>query len=338
MKFRISILALFFTVAACSGGSDTAGTEEGAVSYDSVVESSEHFEGFFDVYQDKESGETYLAIKPEQIDQEFIYNSIVVDGVVEGGAFRGYFADNKIISLRRHFKRIEFVNDNASFYFDPDSALSRAADANISDAVLSVQEIVAEDEASGIILIKADDIFLSESLQQIKRAPNPDPAAEKRFELGTLSETKNKIYEVRSYPENTNVFVDYVYENPAPVVRGQGDITDSRFVSVRLQHSFVKVPENDFQPRIDDPRVGYFTQYITDQTTYKAAPYRDLINRWDLTKKDPDAELSEPVEPIVWWIENTTPVELRETIKEGALAWNQSFEKAGFKNAVQVKV
>jgi hypothetical protein len=164
---------------------------------------------------------------------------------------------NKIISLRRHFKRIEFVNDNASFYFDPDSALSRAADANISDAVLSVQEIVAEDEASGIILIKADDIFLSESLQQIKRAPNPDPAAEKRFELGTLSETKNKIYEVRSYPENTNVFVDYVYENPAPVVRGQGDITDSRFVSVRLQHSFVKVPENDFQPRIDDPRVGY---------------------------------------------------------------------------------
>jgi hypothetical protein len=335
---KISTIALFFAVAACSGGSDTASPEEGAVSYDSVLEKSEHFEGFFDVYQDKESGETYLAIRPEQIDQEFIYNSVVVDAAVEGGAFRGAYVDNKIISVRRHFKRIEFVNDNASFYFDPDNALSRAADANISDAILAVQEIVAEDEASGTILIKADDIFLKESLQQIKRAPNPDPAAEKRFELGALSETKNKIYEVRSYPENTNVFVDYVYENPAPVVRGQGDITDSRFVSVRLQHSFIKVPENNYKPRIDDPRVGYFTQYITDQTSYAAAPYRDLINRWDLTKKDPDAELSEPVEPIVWWIENTTPVELRETIKEGALAWNQSFETAGFKNAVQVQV
>ena len=338
MYLKISTIALLFAVAACSGGSDNAGPEDEAVSYDSVIEKSEHFEGFFDVYQDKESGETYLAIKPEQIDQEFIYTSVVVDGVVEGGAFRGYFADNKIISLRRHFKRIEFVNDNASFYFDPDNALSRAADANISDAILAVQEIVAEDEDSGTILIKADDIFLKESLQQIKRAPNPDPTAEKRFELGALSETKNKIYEVRSYPENTNVLVDYVFENPAPVIQGQGDVTDSRFVSVRLQHSFVKVPENDYQPRIDDPRVGYFMQYITDQTSYSATPYRDLINRWDLRKVDPDAELSEPVEPIVWWIENTTPVDIRDTIKEGALAWNQSFEKAGFKNAVQVQV
>ena len=338
MNLKVPMFALLFAVAACSGGSDNAGSEDGAVSYASVVEKSEHFEGFFDVYRDKESGETYLAIKPGQIDQEFIYNSVVVDGVVEGGAFRGAFADNKIISIRRHFKRIEFVNDNTAFYFDPNTALSRAADANISDAILAVQEIVAEDEGSGTILIKADDIFLKESLQQIKGAPNPDPAAEKAFELGALSETKNKIYEVRSYPENTNVFVDYVYENPAPVIQGQGDVTDSRFVSVRLQHSFVKVPDNDYEPRIDDPRVGYFMQYITDQTSYSPTPYRDLITRWDLRKVDPDAELSEPVKPIVWWIENTTPVELRDTIKEAALAWNQSFEKAGFKNAVQVQV
>jgi len=103
MNLKVSIFALLFAVAACSGGSDNAGSEDEAVSYASVVEKSEHFEGFFDVYRDKESGETYLAIKPGQIDQEFIYNSVVVDGVVEGGAFRGAFADNKIISIRRHF-------------------------------------------------------------------------------------------------------------------------------------------------------------------------------------------------------------------------------------------
>ncbi len=338
MNLKEWLVLLLFAIAGCSGGSGSPGSEDEAVSFASVVEKSDRLEGLFDVYRDKESGETYLAIKPDQIDQEFIYNAVVTDGVVEGGVFRGAFGDNKIISIRRHFKRIEFVNDNAAFYFDPDNALSRAAHANISDAIVAVQEIVAEDEESGTILIKADDIFLKESLQQIKGAPNPDPNAEKTFELGTLSETKNKIYEVRSYPENTNIFVDYVYENPAPVVRGQGDVTDSRFVSVRLQHSFVKVPENDYQPRIDDPRVGYFMQYITDLTTHSHAPYRDLITRWDLRKKDADAELSEPVEPIVWWIENTTPVELRDTIREAGLAWNQSFEKAGFKNAVQVKI
>ena len=338
MNLKVWLVLLVFVLAGCSGGAGDSGSEGEAVSFASIVEKSEHHEGLFDVYRDKKSGETYLAIKPDQIDQEFIYHAVVTDGVVEGGTFRGAFADNKIISIRRHFNRIEFVNNNASFYFDPDSALSRAADANISDAVIAVQDIVAEDEGNGTILIKADDVFLKESLQQIKGPPNPDPNAEKRFELGTLSETKNKIYEVRSYPENTNIFVDYVYENPAPLVQGQRDITDSRFVSVRLQHSLVKVPDNDYQPRIDDPRVGYFLEYITDLTSHSHAPYRDLIIRWDLRKKDPDAELSEPVEPIVWWIENTTPVEIRESIKEGALAWNQSFEKAGFKNAVQVKV
>ena len=338
MNLKEWLVLLLFAIAGCSGGSGNPGSEDEAVSFASVVEKSDRLEGLFDVYRDKESGETYLAIKPDQIDREFIYNAVVIDGVVEGGVFRGAFGDNKIISIRRHFKRIEFVNENAAFYFDPNNALSRAADANISDAILAVQDIVAEDEESGTILIKADDIFLNESLQQIKGAPNPDPNAEKTFELGELSETKNKIYEVRSYPENTNIFVDYVYENPAPVVKGKGDVTDSRFVSVRLQHSFVKVPENDYEPRIDDPRVGYFMQYVTDLTSQSHTPYRDLITRWDLRKKDADAELSEPVEPIVWWIENTTPVELRDTIRDAALAWNQSFEKAGFKNAVQVQI
>jgi len=338
MTLKTWIVLFLFAVAGCSGESGGPGSENGAVSFASIVEKSERIEGLFDVYRDKESGDTYLAIKPDQIDREFIYIAFVTDGVVEGGVFRGAFGDNKIISVRRHFKRIEFVAENAAFYFDPNNALSRAADANISDAMLAVQEIVAEDEESGTILIKADDIFLKESLQQIKGAPNPDPNAEKTFELGELSESRNKIYDVRSYPENTNIFVDYVYENPAPVVFGQGDVTDSRFVSVRLQHSFVKVPENDYKPRIDDPRVGYFLQYITDLTSQSHAPYRDLITRWDLRKKDADAELSEPVEPIVWWIENTTPVEFRDTIKHAALAWNQSFEKAGFKNVVQVQI
>jgi hypothetical protein len=338
MKLKIWIFLLLFSVAGCSNGPGDQTEKGDEVSFSSVVEKSEHQEGLFDIYRDKESGETYLAIKPEQVGQEFIYVAFVTDGVVEGGLFRGAFGDNKIISIRRHFKRIEFVNDNAAFYFDPDNALSRAADANISDAILAVQDIVAEDEDSGTLLIKADDIFLKESLQQLKPAPNPDPNAEKTFELGTLSETRNKIYEVRSYPDNTNIFVDYVYENPAPLIRGQRDVTDSRFVSVRLQHSFVKVPENDYQARIDDPRVGYFTEYVTDLTSDSNAPYRDLINRWHLKKKDSDAALSEPVEPIVWWIENTTPVGLRDTIRDAALAWNQSFEKAGFSNAVQVQI
>ena len=98
------------------------------------------------------------------------------------------------------------------------------------------------------------------------------------------------------------------------------------------------MPDNDFQPRFDDPRVGFFGQTINDMTSTSATPYRDLINRWHLVKKDPAAELSEPVQPIVYWIENSTPTEFRSTIKEAVESWNLAFEKAGFKNAVVVKM
>ena len=67
------------------------------------------------------------------------------------------------------------------------------------------------------------------------------------------------------------------------------------------------MPDNDFTPRLDDPRVGYFASRVTDLTTDSHTPYRDIVMRWNLEKKDPDAAVSEPVEPIVWWIENTTP-------------------------------
>jgi hypothetical protein len=105
-----------------------------------------------------------------------------------------------------------------------------------------------------------------------------------------------------------------------------------------MQHSLIEMPENNFHPRRDDPRVGYFMQQVTNQTSVSPVPYKDRINRWKLVKKDPSAALSEPVEPIVFWVENTTPHEYRQTIIDAGLEWNKAFEKAGFKNAVQMKV
>ena len=98
------------------------------------------------------------------------------------------------------------------------------------------------------------------------------------------------------------------------------------------------MPDNNFNPRNDDTRVGYFTTKSNDMTSLSKLNYRDFINRWRLEKKNPDLEKSEPVEPITWWIENTTPHELRSIIKDGVEAWNIAFEKAGFLNAIEVKV
>ena len=72
---------------------------------------------------------------------------------------------------------------------------------------------------------------------------------------------------------------------------------------MRIQHSLIEIPNNNFKPRFDDPRVGYFHTQTNDMTTIDQINYRDMIHRWDLKKKNPELELSEPVNPIVWWIE-----------------------------------
>jgi hypothetical protein len=335
-----SLILLFPLMMACATSEPSVGDAVPATETNGIEQALENtvaHEGLFTIYQDTTDGSTKLAIQKDQLDREFIYFGMSQDGVLEAGHFRGNFRDNKIIKIRKYFDRVEFVHVNTRYHFDEDNPLSRAASANISDAVLFSASIEAEDEEEGILIIDSDELFLTENLHQIKPSPSP-LMGPNTFTIGNLSREKSKYEQIRSYPENTDVIVEYVYESQYPTGSTSDAVTDGRAVSLKFQHTFIEMPENDFQPRYDDPRVGYFMTQVDDQVSASVTPYRDMIHRWNLEPKDPDAELSEPVEPIVWWIENTTPYEFRETIKEATLAWNEAFEAAGFKNAIQVKV
>jgi hypothetical protein len=318
------------------GGDAAAQATKTDSAFTKALKSSVAHEGLFTIYQDSVTGKTHLAIQPDQLDREFIYFTYTENGVVWAGQFRGRFRDNKVFTIRKRFERIEFVTLNDNYYFDPDNALVRAETANISEAVMASEKIVGIQDSTGTILIDGDGLFLTEFLSRVK-APSPAGARPGAFfTLGSLSKDKTRIDAIRNYPKNTDVVVSYVYDNMNARNGGGPDVTDARFVTITVQHSLIEMPENDFQPRFDDARIGYFTQQVTDLTSISATPYRDMINRWSLVKQDPNAAISEPVEPITWWIENTTPVELRPTIREAALAWNLAFEAAGFRNAVVV--
>ena len=258
--------------------------------------------------------------------------------MVDVGHFRGAYKSSKIFEIRKYFNRVEFIAINTSYYFDTNSPLSKASKANINESVLASVEILHKDEKTESILIKADDIFLSESLYQIKPAPNPNIKPGMRFSLGSLNKKKCQYVSINNYPLNSDVAVKYVFDNPMPMNRGGPGITDPRSVNLVIQHSFIEVPENNYTPRYDDQRVGYFMTQITDMTSVDNVPYKDVIHRWDLQKKYPELPISEPVKPITFWIENTTPVEFRGAVKEGVLRWNRAFRTAGFKNAVEVRV
>jgi len=302
-----------------------------------ITKGHQRISGLFDLFLDKEKGAVHLYLKKDQFGPEYIYFTHTVDDVVQAGHNRGSYGSSVPFRISKVFERVEFTAENTSFYFDPQSALARAKKANISNAVLASEPIVAEDSQG--YLVSAGNLFLKESLLMVKY-PGGDPS---KSVLGRLSETKTKFTSLRSYPDNTVVGVEYVFENPSPSWISDpkikaDEITDARYVSIKVQHSLIKVPDNDFKPRYEDPRIGYFSTQVTDMTSVDATPYRDVIHRWNLVKQKPGTALSEPVTPITFWIENTTPVELRDVIRTATLRWNQAFEKAGFKDAIVVKV
>ena len=302
-----------------------------------LVKKSEKIEGLFTLYRDTINGSLQMVISEDQINQEFIHFMQVGNGVLDAGAFRGAYGGSKVFKIEKFYDKLEFITQNTSFYFDPNNPLSRAKDANVSEGIMANVKIEAHDKENGLYLIKADDLFLKETLAQIKRPrfPGQSPMA---FSLGNLDKSKTKINSIRNYDQNTDLEVKYVYSKPSVLNGGSNAVSDGRNVSIKIFHSLIAMPDNDYEVRYDDPRVGYFTTQVDDKTSTSSTPYRDLVHRWNLKKKDPNAAISEPVKPITWWMENTTPVEWRETIKKAVLKWNVAFEKAGFKNAMVVKM
>ena len=292
-------------------------------------------EGLFTLYQDTATGSMQMYVKKEQLNKEFIYQSFSINGPTELFLNQNMIRSTMVFKMVRAFDKIEFHLVNTDFYYDKNNPISKTADVDKSEAVFYTDKFAVEDSLG--YLVSGDGLFISEKLDPVKPASlGFNPFASFTFGLGQLSSSKSKYVNVRSYPNNTDVVVDMAYDNPSAVI-GASAVTDPRYVRVRMQHSFIEMPKNDFKPRKDDQRVGYFMEQMTNMTSTSPVPYKDMIHRWNLVKKDPTAAMSEPVEPITWWIENTTPLEYRQTIMDAGNKWNEAFEKAGFKNAVVMK-
>jgi len=311
--------------------------DEKSKTLEDFIKSSKKIEGLFDIYQDTITGQVQMLIREDQLNKDYIYGSQIADGVVRTAGFRGQYRDEKILNFKKFFNKIEISAVNSNFYFDENNPLSKSKDANISNSLISSIKIKYFDKEKNAYLIDADGIFISELLTRIKLPTNPFQY-NRSFQLGRFDKGKSKIEKIKNYPKNLNVKTNYVYNNPNVGSSGSNAVEDSRYVSIKTFHTIVEMPDDDYQIRLDDQRVGYFLTQVDNLTDPGTTNYRDLINRWKLIKKDPSLEVSEPVKPITWWIENSTPIEWRETIKEAVLQWNPAFEKAGFKNAIQVKI
>jgi hypothetical protein len=292
--------------------------------------------GLFTLFQDTTTGSVQMYIRKDQIGKEFIYQSFSISGPTTLFLNQSMHRSNLVFKIKKAYDKLEFSIVNTGLYYDKNNPISKTADVDKPEAVFFSDKYVVEDSLG--YLVSADGLFLSEKLDAVKPNMPPGPMSSMIFNLGMLNTSKSKYAQLRSFADNTDVVVDLSYDNPNILASGGADIADPRYVRVRMQHSFIAMPNNNFVPRKDDPRIGYFTQEVNDQTSISPVPYKDMINRWHLVKKDPTAAISDPVEPLVYWIENTTPLEYRQAIFDAGTRWNEAFEKAGFSNAVIMKI
>ena len=334
MNYKIILLLVFsISMFAISDEKDNGeGNDE--ETFDEYLEKFSSYEGFFNLYRDEEEGKVYLLINGDQLDNEFIYFAHILDGVVEAGSWRGNYLDNGILKFNKYFDQIRLIRVNTGYYFDETNALSKSRNANISDSVIESLGIVKTNKEKNKILIEVTSLFLSEALTKI-HSPRDRDDSDKKFSIGSISRSKSSINNIYNYPENSDIEVSYVFNSPS---NEPENTQDKRNNSVKVRYSFISYPGEGFETRFENQNIGYFTEQVTDLTSIDITPYRDLINKWRLEKKDPAANLSPPIKPIKFWIENSTPLELRELIKDAALQWNIAFEKAGFINAIEIDI
>jgi hypothetical protein len=286
--------------------------------------------GLFTFYRDGQTGELFMELGPEHFGSEFIYFSYVHDGSRRDGMrTAGILSDNAVISVRRRYRHVDFIYENTSYSYDEDSAVSRAAGANVTSPVLVSLEVAATDGER--VIVKANDLFLTAALTRLGQQTAMGRAL--GVAPGTLNARKTHVREIRNYETNSEVVSEFTFDwNNARTPFALSD-------TVVVQHTFLPMPEEDgFTPRLSDPRVGFFTARRTNLTRVAGNPADDLIHRWRLEKADRNARVSEPVRPITFWIEKTTPHEYRDIIANAVLAWNPVFEAAGFRDAIRVEV
>jgi hypothetical protein len=299
--------------------------------YRDIVKGVNKHEGLFTLYSNEESGKVYLEIKPEQLNKSYLATVTLESGVGESGIYSGLNLADFLFYFKRVNSNLHFVIQNVKFRIKSGEAEQRSLARSFSDSVLYSLDISNIDPHSKNILINLEDLLLQDF---------PDLTSLLKYSLQAdyrLDKNKSYFGDVNSFPEN--IEIDSIYGFSSPEGANLVTLPDSRALSLKVHYSFSQLPENNgYIPRIADDRVGYFITAFQDFSKNNIQePFVRYINRWHLETSDPNAPLSPPKKPIVFWIENAVPPIYRDAISEGVLMWNKAFEKAGFQNAIEVR-
>lgn len=291
-------------------------------------------EGVFTIYE--QDGKYFFEISNDLLNKEMLFVSRIagVPPGFSGFSSAGSKSAEQVITFSREKDKIYIRKKSYEAIADEELPVYSSVQANNFEPVIAAFDIEALSKDSSGVIIDVTDLF-SQDVEAISGIPS---YLRKSYQIRRLDGNRSYIESVKSFPENIEVrqVMTYVAANPP-----SAEYTQT--LSVEVSQSLVLLPEEPMQKRYADYRVGYFSiRQIDYGSDEQKADQKEFIRRWRLEPKDPAAyargELVEPVKPIVYYLDPATPEKYRSYIIEGILDWNEAFEAAGFKNAVQAKL
>ncbi len=302
--------------------------------WDSVLKDTRPIEGMIRTHLGRDLS-LYFELKPDQLDKDLGLVLHISRGVGDFELHQGLpLSDGQVIRFHRVGDQIQVLRFTARFTADSGSPMRASVEGNQAPSVVTAFKIESEHKETKALLVNATPFLLSDY---------PDLGEYLKFYFGNktpaFSKDKSVVGRVQGFPRNVEIDADLSYTAPgAPAFSSTAVLGDYRSIPVSVRYSLYALPDQPMRPRYGDDRVGYFLDAVYDfSRDRREVPFRTMVNRWRLEKKDPAAAVSEPVQPIVYYIDRTVPVEYRRYVKEGIEAWNKGFEAAGFKNAIVAK-
>jgi hypothetical protein len=324
MKKRLLILFLSLLAAPILKAQSIQSKTQGLIKYS----------GYFNFYWDEKAGKIYLEI--DKLNQEFLYVNSLPAGVGSNdlGLDRGQIGDSRIVKFIKIGPKVMLIQPNYSY----------RAISNNADERKSVEEAFAQSAIWGTtaladegdkILVDLTPFLLRDNHRLADRLSGSDQGS------FSADESRSAVYlpNTKSFPDNTEFEAMITLAGKASGAEISSVTPDANSVTVRMHQSFIKLPDDKYKPRKFDPRSGYYGIDYMDFATPIGDPIvKRMLSRHRLEKKDPSAAISEPVKPIIYYVDRGAPEPVRSALIDGASWWNQAFEAAGYKNAFIVKL
>ncbi len=307
-----------------------------------IIKDAKEIPGFFTLYQKDEK--VWIAIKPEQFDKPFFFTYNIPQSVGERGLYGSQMGGAEMVVFKKIGNLVQLIAKNAEFYAAPGTPQAQFVSEGFSDSLLaSAVTASAPNGDSKAVLIEANSLLFTDIPGYLTRL---EFAYRMPFALDTRNTSFSKVnnndlltgLQVQAHFNVPKLSAPPLVPSPVPMPTPPNSTPDPRSMFVSFYYSFAKLPDQPMTPRMADDRVGHFVSSHTDFTEDTLAKSKvHMVNRWRLEKKDPAAALSEPKEPITYWVDKNVPVKYRKSVTDGILEWNKAFEKIGYKNAIVVK-